>query len=98
PRGGCGRGRLQTDRHAAFRVGTAAAVVHGRRRRPKIPLMSTALIEVEDLWKIYELGDVSVTALAGVSLAIERGEFVAIMGSSGSGKSTFMNLVGCLDR
>jgi putative ABC transport system ATP-binding protein len=60
--------------------------------------MSTALIEVEDLWKIYELGDVSVTALAGVSLAIDRGEFVAIMGASGSGKSTFMNLVGCLDR
>ena len=56
------------------------------------------IIEVEDLWKVYELGDVSVTALAGVSLTIERGEFVAIMGSSGSGKSTFMNLVGCLDR
>src|ERR1041384_4960173 len=60
--------------------------------------MAAALIEVHDLWKGYELGDVSVTALAGVSLAIERGEFVAIMGSSGSGKSTFMNLVGCLDR
>ena len=60
--------------------------------------MAAPLIEVEDLWKVYELGDVSVTALAGVSLGIERGEFVAIMGSSGSGKSTFMNLVGCLDR
>jgi putative ABC transport system ATP-binding protein len=56
------------------------------------------LIEVEDLWKVYELGDVSVTALAGVTLTIDRGEFVAIMGSSGSGKSTFMNLLGCLDR
>src|SRR5258706_9476336 len=60
--------------------------------------MAAPLIEVHDLWKVYELGDVSVTALAGVSLTIERGEFVAIMGSSGSGKSTFMNLVGCLDR
>ena len=56
------------------------------------------LIEVDDLWKVYELGDVSVTALAGVTLTIDRGEFVAIMGSSGSGKSTFMNLLGCLDR
>ncbi len=61
-------------------------------------MAAAALIEVHDLWKVYELGDVSVTALAGVSLAIDRGEFVAIMGSSGSGKSTFMNLVGCLDR
>src|SRR5882724_5827464 len=60
--------------------------------------MAAPIIEAHDLWKVYELGDVSVTALAGVSLAIDRGEFVAIMGSSGSGKSTFMNLVGCLDR
>jgi putative ABC transport system ATP-binding protein len=60
--------------------------------------MGGPLIQVEDLWKVYELGDVSVTALAGVTLAVERGEFVAIMGSSGSGKSTFMNLLGCLDR
>ena len=60
--------------------------------------MHSALIEVEDLWKIYELGDVSVTALAGVTLDVGRGEFTAIVGSSGSGKSTFMNLIGCLDR
>ena len=60
--------------------------------------MQSALIHVEDMWKIYELGDVSVTALADVTLEIGRGEFTAIMGASGSGKSTFMNLIGCLDR
>jgi putative ABC transport system ATP-binding protein len=57
-----------------------------------------ALIETENLTKIYNLGDNPVHALDGVSLSIEQGEFVAIMGHSGSGKSTFMNVVGCLDK
>ncbi len=56
------------------------------------------LIEVKELVKIYQLGEIQVPALQGITLSIERGEFVAIMGASGSGKSTFMNILGFLDQ
>jgi putative ABC transport system ATP-binding protein len=71
--------------------------VHQLGAPPSAP-QSSVVIRVEDAHKYYELGETRVHALRGVGIEIQRGEFVAIMGASGSGKSTFMNILGCLDR
>lgn len=55
------------------------------------------ILRLEDVWKIYKMGEIEVPALRGVTLDISQGDFVAIIGASGSGKSTMMNLMGCLD-
>ncbi|MBU0628800.1 MAG: ABC transporter ATP-binding protein [Nanoarchaeota archaeon] len=55
------------------------------------------VIKLENVWKIYKMGEVEVPALRGLNLEVKRGEFLALMGSSGSGKSTAMNMIGCLD-
>ena len=62
------------------------------------PLVGPALITLDHVHKTYHMGDVEIHALRGASLHIDRGEFIAIMGASGSGKSTTMNILGCLDK
>jgi putative ABC transport system ATP-binding protein len=68
----------------------------GQARLPKEH--DSEVIRIHDLHKVYKMGDIEVEALRGISLKIQGGEFIAVTGASGSGKSTFMNILGCLDR
>lgn len=68
----------------------------GQARVPK--KHGSEVIRIRDLHKVYKMGDIEVQALRGINLTIQSGEFIAVTGASGSGKSTFMNILGCLDR
>jgi len=85
------RVRAPRERPVIARLSTGELSAAGERR-PQMPV-----IEVHEVTKVYDLGQIKVRALLEVSVRIERGDFVAVMGSSGSGKSTLMNILGCLD-
>jgi putative ABC transport system ATP-binding protein len=84
--------------HAGNSKDVMATISQPAPRTTAVAADHPLVIQVDDVHKYYDLGETRVHALRGVSAQIERGEFVAIMGASGSGKSTFMNILGCLDK
>jgi putative ABC transport system ATP-binding protein len=89
---------MQATFELESQVSAAQAAMHAREELARGKDEARPVIELEGIHKTYTMGDVEVHALRGVSLTIREGEFVAIMGTSGSGKSTTMNIIGCLDR
>jgi putative ABC transport system ATP-binding protein len=90
---------LRARRSARPRDAPAAPQREGLPRSParRVRRSDGPVIDIRDVRKTYEIGDIAVHALRGVNLRVERGEYVAIMGASGSGKTTLMNIMGCLD-